>query len=91
VDNLAAGANPAVEKKFFEELSGVLNGRAPNVEDMPKLTYTANILTESMRLYPPAWGMARLVKEEVEVAGTSWCRGTAWRARSGWCTAMRVV
>ena len=61
--------NPAVEKKFFEELSGVLNGRAPNVEDMPKLTYTANILTESMRLYPPAWGMARLVKEEVEVAG----------------------
>ena len=22
-----------------------------------------------MRLYPPAWGMARLVKEEVEVAG----------------------
>ncbi len=61
--------NPAAEKKFFEELAGVLNGRAPNVEDMPKLTYTANILTESMRLYPPAWGMARLVKEEVEVAG----------------------
>jgi len=61
--------NPAAEKKFFDELAGVLNGRAPNVEDMPKLTYTANILTESMRLYPPAWGMARLVKEEVEVAG----------------------
>ena len=61
--------NPAAEKKFFDELAGVLNGRAPNVEDMPKLTYAANILTESMRLYPPAWGMARLVKEEVEVAG----------------------
>jgi len=61
--------NPAAEKKFFEELAGVLKGRAPSVEDMPKLTYTANILTESMRLYPPAWGMARLVKEEVEVAG----------------------
>jgi len=61
--------NPAAEKKFFDELAGVLNGRAPNVEDMPKLTYAANILTESMRLYPPAWGMARLVKEDVEVAG----------------------
>ena len=61
--------NPAAEKKFVDELAGVLNGRAPSVEDMPKLTYTANILTESMRLYPPAWGMARLVKEEVEVAG----------------------
>ena len=61
--------NPAAEKKFFDELAGVLNGRPPNVEDIPKLTYTANVLTESMRLYPPAWGMARLVKEEVEVAG----------------------
>jgi cytochrome P450 len=61
--------NPAAEKKFLEELHGVFAGRAPNIEDIPKLTYTANILTESMRLYPPAWGMARLVKEEVEVAG----------------------
>src|SRR5437667_1041864 len=61
--------NPAAEEKFFDELAGVLNGRAPSVEDIPKLPYVANILTESMRLYPPAWGMARLVKEEVEVAG----------------------
>ena len=61
--------NPVVEKKFHEELDGVLSARAPSVEDIPRLAYTANILTESMRLYPPAWGMARLVKEEVEVAG----------------------
>jgi cytochrome P450 len=66
---LLLAQNPAVEKKFHEELHGVLGGRAPRVEDIPKLAYTANILTESMRLYPPAWGMARLVKEEVEVAG----------------------
>ena len=61
--------NPEVEKKFDDELASVLSGRAPNIEDIPKLAYTANVLTESMRLYPPAWGMARLVKEEVEVAG----------------------
>src|SRR5579859_6529898 len=61
--------NPAAEKKFHEELHGVLAGRSPSMEDIPKLPYTANILTESMRLYPPAWGMARLVTEEVEVAG----------------------
>jgi cytochrome P450 len=61
--------NPGAEKKFHEELHGVLAGRAPSMEDIPKLPYTANILTESMRLYPPAWGMARLVKEEVDVAG----------------------
>lgn len=61
--------NPEAEKKFHEELHAVLGGRAPNVEDISRLTYTANVLTESMRLYPPAWGMARLVKEPVEVAG----------------------
>jgi len=61
--------NPEAENKFHEELHSVLACRAPNVEDIPRLIYTANILTESMRLYPPAWGMARLVKEPVEVAG----------------------
>src|SRR5215813_6210641 len=61
--------NPDIEKKFHEELAGILAGRAPGVEDIPKLLYTSQILTESMRLYPPAWGMARLVKEPVEVAG----------------------
>ncbi|MBS1840527.1 MAG: cytochrome P450 [Acidobacteria bacterium] len=61
--------NPRAERKFYEELDGVLGGRAPSVEDIPRLTYTSQILSESMRLYPPAWGMARLVKEPVEVAG----------------------
>jgi len=61
--------NPEVERKFHAELDAVLDGRAPSVEDMPKLVYTGHILSESMRLYPPAWGMARLVREEVEVAG----------------------
>jgi cytochrome P450 len=61
--------NPAVEKKFHEELDGVLGGRAPSIEDLPKLAYLNYLLTESLRLYPPAWGMARLVVEECEIAG----------------------
>jgi cytochrome P450 len=61
--------NPEVERKFHAELDAVLGGRPPSVEDMPKLVYTGHLLSESMRLYPPAWGMARLVREEVEVAG----------------------
>jgi cytochrome P450 len=61
--------NPAVEKKFHEELHGVLGGRAPTVDDLPKLTYLSYVLTESLRLYPTAWGMARLAAEEHEIAG----------------------
>jgi cytochrome P450 len=61
--------NPAVEKKFHEELDGVLGGRTPTVDDLPKLAYLSNVLTESLRLYPTAWGMARLAAEEHEIAG----------------------
>src|SRR5262245_11776758 len=61
--------NPAVEKRFHEELHGVLCGRAPTMDDLPKLTYLGHVLTESLRLYPPAWGMARLAEEEHEIAG----------------------
>jgi len=61
--------NPAVEKRFHEELHGVLGGRAPTMDDLPKLTYLGHVLTESLRLYPPAWGVARLAEEEHEIAG----------------------
>ena len=61
--------NPAVEKKFHEELDGVLGGRVPTLDDLPKLTYLSHVLTESLRLYPTAWGMARLAAEDHEIAG----------------------
>jgi cytochrome P450 len=61
--------NPAVEKKFHEELDGVLGGRPPAADDLPKLSYLNHVLTESLRLYPTAWGMARLAAEEHEIAG----------------------
>src|SRR6266403_1130229 len=61
--------NPSVEKKFHEELDGVLGGRIPTVEDLPKLNYLNHVLTESLRLYPTAWGMARLASEAHEIAG----------------------
>jgi len=61
--------NPAVEKRFHEELDGMLGGRAPMADDLPKLPYLAHVLTESLRLYPTAWGMARLAAEEHEIAG----------------------
>jgi len=67
--------NPAVEKKFHEELDGVLGGRAPEVDDLPRLTFLNNVLTESLRLYPTAWGMARLAAEEHEIAGYPVRRG----------------
>jgi cytochrome P450 len=61
--------NPDVEAKLHAELDAVLAGRAPSLEDLASLRYTGHVITESMRLYPPAWGMARVAIEDVEIGG----------------------
>jgi cytochrome P450 len=61
--------NPQVEAKLHEELDAVLGGRTPTVDDLPILRYTGHVVAESMRLYPPAWGMARVAIEDTEIAG----------------------
>ncbi|HTQ59348.1 MAG TPA: cytochrome P450 [Candidatus Solibacter sp.] len=61
--------NPSVEAKLHAELNSVLAGRSPSLDDLPNLTYTNHVITESLRLYPPAWGTARTAIEDVEIAG----------------------
>src|SRR6266702_4587874 len=61
--------NPAVEAKLHAELDAVLGDRAPALDDLPKLPYAGHVITESLRLYPAAWGLARLVVEDHEIAG----------------------
>ena len=52
---LLLSQHPDVEAKVHAEVDRVLEGKLPTVEDLPKLAYTEKVLTESMRLYPPAW------------------------------------
>ena len=61
--------NPAVEAKLHAELDAVLGDPGPSLDDLPKLAYTGHVITESLRLYPAAWGMARLAIEDHEIAG----------------------
>lgn len=51
--------HPAVEKRLHAELAEALAGRTPGFEDLPNLPYTRMVIEESMRLYPPAWGISR--------------------------------
>lgn len=67
--------NPAVEAKLHAELDEVLGGRVPSMDDLAGLPYTANVITESMRLYPPAWGLARIAVEDHELGGYSVRKG----------------
>ena len=50
---------PEVVAKLREELDSLLGTRPPTYTDVPQLTYTTNVFTEGMRLYPPAWILTR--------------------------------
>ena len=52
-----------VERNLVAELDEVLGGEAPTVADLDDLTYLEQVVTESMRLYPPVPG---IVREPVE-------------------------
>jgi cytochrome P450 len=53
------GQSPEVVRVLLEELRAVLGDRAPSVDDLPKLRFTEMVVTESMRLYPPAFVISR--------------------------------
>ncbi|MGH9143604.1 MAG: cytochrome P450 [Vicinamibacterales bacterium] len=60
---LLSGA-PEVEAKLHDEVSRVLQGRLPGVADLASLPYVERVVTESMRLYPPAWIIGRRAIDE---------------------------
>ena len=61
--------HPGPARTLREELARVLGGRSPSVEDLPQLRYTKMIVEETMRLYPPAWIIARSVSVGDEIDG----------------------
>jgi cytochrome P450 len=61
--------HPQVEARMFDELDSVLGDALPSAEDLGRLTYTRMVLDESMRLFPPAWMVARRAIAEHEADG----------------------
>ncbi len=51
--------NPEVERRLWDELDRVLAGRSPTLEDVGALTYTRQVIDETLRLYSPVAVMAR--------------------------------
>src|SRR5262249_21858929 len=63
------GGAPEAQARLRAELDEVLDGRLPGAADLPRLRYTKAVFHESMRLYPPAWMLARRLITEREVCG----------------------
>jgi len=65
---LLSGA-PEVEAALHAEVDRVLGGRLPVMGDLPSLQYVERVVTESMRLYPPAWIVGRRAIDEYQLGG----------------------
>lgn len=59
--------HPEAEERLQAELKTVLDGRVPTVNDARKLSYTEMVLSETLRLYPPAWVIGREAKRDTTI------------------------
>jgi cytochrome P450 len=61
--------HPNVRRGAQEEVDRMLGDRTPTAEDVARLPYLGMILSESLRLYPPAWAIPRRPLADDEIRG----------------------
>ena len=61
--------NPHCEAKMMTEIGEVLGQRSATSADFGALVYTKQVISESMRLYPPAWALGRSPTEDYAMGG----------------------
>ena len=61
--------HPTKEETLVAELEAVLGDERPTMADVPRLGYTRNVLKESLRLYPPVFGLLREPVREDRIGG----------------------
>ena len=61
--------HPQVQQQLYDEVHAVLGQRPAAVADLGKMPLATAVFEETMRLYPPAWGMPRETLADDEVLG----------------------
>jgi cytochrome P450 len=61
--------HPQAEEKLAAEVKAVLGDRPATVDDLPRLPYTAMVVDEALRLYPPAFVVGREALAPLELGG----------------------
>jgi cytochrome P450 len=61
--------HPEIETRLHAELDQVLRDKPPSFDQMRELPFTEKIVTESMRIYPPAWMIGRRAIHDYDLGG----------------------
>ncbi|XP_067676312.1 cytochrome P450 3A19-like [Haliotis asinina] len=71
--------HPDVEEKAYREIKEMLGKDSipeePNYDNIGKLKYVDNVMTETLRLYPPAYIFDRTVSETAQIKGLTFTKG----------------
>lgn len=62
-------AHPEIAGKLHAEIDAVVGQRSPRLSDLFQMPYLERVLSESMRLYPPAYVLPRVASEDAQVGG----------------------
>jgi cytochrome P450 len=61
--------SPGIAARIYEEVDRVLMGAPATADAGTMLPYVSSVVTESMRLFPPAWTIGRRAKVACEIGG----------------------
>jgi cytochrome P450 len=61
--------HPGAEQRLADEIEAVTQGSPPTAADLPRLPFAESVIKETMRLYPPAWGIGREPVSDCEIGG----------------------
>jgi cytochrome P450 len=61
--------HPEAAARVIKESEDVLGQREPTAADYTALVYTRSVIQETMRLYPPVWGLIRVAAQDDEIGG----------------------
>ncbi|MFI1957261.1 cytochrome P450 [Streptomyces althioticus] len=61
--------HPELGDKIRDEVKSVVGDRRVAFDDVRKLTYTANVVTETLRMYPAVWILTRRAVADTELGG----------------------
>jgi cytochrome P450 len=70
------GKHPEIQEKVLQEVTHAGVGTTDSMTWIPKMVYTQQCIEEALRLYPPAYIIDRMAKEDLEIANYSFSKGS---------------